>query len=278
MGKRQVPLEDVAAIVITSFSATVHSTLLIEAARKGVALVICERFSPVSLLLPANRSSDTLLTKAALTLDKKKRTILWRKTLDAKCTNQVAHARHLDPNHSSIGPLDKTASGRSVHKEATCGRYYWQVIRDAVHDTEFRRSPNGDGLNALLNYGYAVLLSILLQKLFAFGLDPTFGIHHKPRERSAPLAYDLMEPFRPLVDARVVRWLGEEAAFQDYSVTTRFRRYVTSFVVDKVGHLGLELELQACVESVVRSFRQALLTGQTRKYQPWKASITKWGG
>jgi len=87
-----------------------------------------------------------------------------------------------------------------------------------------------------------------------------------------------MEPFRPLVDARVVRWVTEEVEFQDYTVTSRFRRYVGSFVVDTVGYLNLELELQACVESVVRGFRQAVLTGQTRKYQPWTASTTKWGG
>lgn len=33
----------------------------------------------------------------------------------------------------------------------------------------------------LLNYGYAALLSTILQKLFAVGLDPTFGISHVVR-------------------------------------------------------------------------------------------------
>ena len=72
-GNKKLPIEDIAAIIITSFSAKLHSNLLVESARHGVALVICDRFSPVSLLLPANRSSDTLLTKAELELDKKKK-------------------------------------------------------------------------------------------------------------------------------------------------------------------------------------------------------------
>lgn len=55
-------------------------------------------------------------------------------------------------------------------------------------------------MNALLNYGYAVLLSTVLQKLFGVGLDPTFGIFHATREQATPLAYDLMEPFRPCVE------------------------------------------------------------------------------
>jgi CRISPR/Cas system-associated endonuclease Cas1 len=56
-------------------------------------------------------------------------------------------------------------------------------------------------VNALLNYGYAVLLSTVLQKRFAVGLDPTWGLSHAPRERATPPAYDLMVPF-----ARV--WTG----------------------------------------------------------------------
>lgn len=277
-GDRSLPLEDIAAIVITSFSATLHSSLILEAAKKGVALILCERFEPVSLMLPVNRSSDTLLTKATLALDKRKRATFWKKTLHAKCKNQLAFASSLSPEHPSLRNLSINAEGDRKNKEATCGRHYWQVYRDCVSDSEFRRQPKGDGLNSLLNYGYAVLLSIMLQKLLAVGLDPTFGIHHEIRERSAPLAYDMMEPFRPLVDARVYRWVTEETGFQNYEFTTAFRRYVGQFVVDKVGYLNLEIDLASCVESVVRGFRNAILSGQTRDYKPWMASTTKWGG
>src|SRR6266571_3252102 len=65
---KTLPLEDVASIIITSFSASIHSNLFLEAAKHGVALIICEAFKPVSLVLPANRSTDTLLTRAVLNL------------------------------------------------------------------------------------------------------------------------------------------------------------------------------------------------------------------
>ena len=63
-GNRQVPLDDVGAIIITSFSASIHSKLLLEAAKYGIGLVICENFKPASLVLPNNRSTDTLLTRS----------------------------------------------------------------------------------------------------------------------------------------------------------------------------------------------------------------------
>jgi CRISP-associated protein Cas1 len=277
---KSLPLEDVAAIVITSFSAHLHSHLLLEAARHGVALVICESFKPVSLLLPANRSSDTLLTKASLALPKATSETLWRKTIDAKCANQAAVAAGLSPKHPKLPTLQRVARGRSQYKEAACARVYWGLYGQTLADLGFRREPGAEGLNSLLNYGYAVLLSLVLQKLFALGLDPTFGLAHAPRERSTPLAYDLMEPFRPAVDQRVAQWVQEQQAAGDYRLTLEFRRWVTGFTLERVGHLGIELQLHHCVESVLRGFRKAVLFKQARFYRPWtlNPSDSKWAG
>ncbi len=276
--ERSIPLEDVAAIVITSFSATLHSELLLQAADHGVALILCRDFKPASLMLPANRSSDTLLTKAALTLPKRTVTGLWRKTLDAKCLNQLALAQHLSPNHPKLESLERLARRRSLDKEGATSRMYWRVFADSINDSSFLREPEGGGANDLLNFGYAVLLSSILQKLFAVGLDPTLGIHHKVRERAAPLAYDLMEPFRPCVDWRVALWLQERVQFQDYRITLEFRRWVSEFTLETIGYFGIEMQLQHCIESVVRSFRAAVLEQQLRKYKPWTPQNSKWDG
>src|SRR5437016_9108076 len=91
-GEKKLPLEDIASIIITSFSATIHSELFLEAAKHGVALIICDAFKPASLVLPANRSTDTLLSRAILKLDPRTRETLWQKTIDAKCQNQYSLA------------------------------------------------------------------------------------------------------------------------------------------------------------------------------------------
>jgi len=278
-GERSLPIEDVAAIIVTSFSAKLHSNLIIESAKHGVALVICDRFNPVSLLLPANRSSDTLLTKAELELDKKKKDSLWRKTIDAKCRNQFALADFLVPEFERMDRLRAEAMGRSQHKESTCAQYYWRAWGQAIGDVEFKRHSPLNSSNKLLNYGYAVLLSSVLQKLFACGLDPTFGISHAVRERSTPLAYDLMEQFRPCVDWRVAQWLidycepGEEA-----EITRDFKRWVTGFVLEKVGYFKIEMTINNCIESVIRSFRNAVIKQSVREYKPWTPPNLRWVG
>jgi CRISP-associated protein Cas1 len=276
--EKSLPLEDVASIIVTSFSASIHSHLFLEAAKHGVALIICEAFKPVSLVLPANRSTDTLLSRATFSLPESTRGQLWQKTIDAKCQNQLSLARFLAPEHSALGAFEQTAKGKKPHKEAICAKHYWNVLSETVGDDNFVRERSKGGLNNLLNYGYAVLLSTLLQKIFGVGLDPTFGIAHVSRERSTPLAYDLMEPFRPCVDWRVMQWALKERGEGRFEVTKEFRKWVTAFPLVKVEHLNFTLDISGCIEGVVRSFRHAVLANQPRTYKPWTQRNSKWAG
>jgi len=277
-GERKLPIEDVASIIITSFSASIHSQLIVDAAKHGVALVFCESFKPVSLLLPANRSTDTLLTRAQVALPDKLREQLWQKTVDAKCQNQAALAEHLAPNDPSLGLLRETAHSRKPHKESTCAKLFWAIWGRCLDQPEFSRDHATPGLNSLLNYGYAVLLSTVLQKLFGVGLDPTFGISHLPRERSTPLAYDLMEPFRPIVDWRVHQWVKQHPDAANWEVTKEFRKWVTAFPLERVDYLDFTLEIQGCIEGVIRGFRRAIVSKQLSMYKPWTPRNSRWAG
>lgn len=277
-GERRLPIEDVASIIITSFSAQIHSQLFLEAAKHGVALIICEAFKPVSLVLPANRSTDTLLTRALLKIDVKTVARFWQATIDAKCRNQFLLAAHMRPEDIGLAALREAAWSRKPHKEAICAKMFWQIFGRTQDEPEFTRERSGGGLNNLLNYGYAVLLSTVLQKLFGVGLDPTFGISHVTRERSTPLAYDLMEPFRPCVDWRIVQWVRQHPEAETWEVTPEFRKWVTAFPLDRVEYLDLVLDVRSCIEGVVRGFRRAVLTGDGKHYKPWTPKNSKWAG
>jgi CRISPR-associated protein Cas1 len=67
------------------------------------------------------------------------------------------------------------------------------------------RRPPPDPVNALLSFGYALLAKECTVALMAVGLDPWWGLYHKPRHGRPALALDLMEEFRPLiVDSAVI--------------------------------------------------------------------------
>ena len=92
-------------------------------------------------------------------------------------------------------------------------RYYAAFARmltpqkiDVEWDFQNRnRRPPKDPVNALLSFGYALLAKECTVAVLAEGLDPWWGLYHRPRHGRPALALDLMEEFRPLVvDSAVI--------------------------------------------------------------------------
>lgn len=61
-------------------------------------------------------------------------------------------------------------------------------------------------INAMLNYGYAILISMVHAELVSRGFDPSIGIAHRREGNRIPLVYDLIEPLRPIVDRKVLKF------------------------------------------------------------------------
>ena len=95
----------------------------------------------------------------------------------------------------------RVRSGDPDNIEAQAARRYWPLLMGA----DFRRDRAEAGVNGLLNYGYTVMRSLVARSVVAAGLHPSVGIHHANRGNAFALADDLVEPFRPLVDATALR-------------------------------------------------------------------------
>ncbi len=68
------------------------------------------------------------------------------------------------------------------------------------------KRPPRDAVNALLSFGYSLLVKEMTIACVGIGLDPYLGFYHQPRAGRSSLALDLMEPFRPLiVDSVAIR-------------------------------------------------------------------------
>jgi CRISPR-associated endonuclease Cas1 len=80
------------------------------------------------------------------------------------------------------------------------------------------RRPPRDPVNAMLSYGYGVLVKDCVQAVASVGLDPYMGLYHTPHHGRPSLALDLMEPFRPLIVDSVVYGLVQrgEAREKDF--------------------------------------------------------------
>lgn len=94
--------------------------------------------------------------------------------------------------------------------EGAAARRYWDAWRQAFAEPwgfqKRQQRPAADPLNALLNFGYTLLMHNVFSLLKLYGLNTHQGFLHAPRSGHPALASDLMEEFRaPVVDAIVLR-------------------------------------------------------------------------
>lgn len=93
--------------------------------------------------------------------------------------------------------------------EGQQARIYWQAIAKCMPKKWYfkkrSRRPAGDPFNAMVNYLYGMLYTVVEQAIFAAGLDPHLGVLHTDQYDRPTLAFDLIEPFRPWVDYLIVQ-------------------------------------------------------------------------
>jgi CRISPR-associated protein Cas1 len=84
---------------------------------------------------------------------------------------------------------------------------HWQTVRERGSPLSDSASRAVDPANAILNYGYGVLEGQCRQALSAEGFDLSCGFLHADKQHRDSLVYDLMELYRPVVDALVLGFL-----------------------------------------------------------------------
>ena len=115
--------------------------------------------------------------------------------------------------------------------------------------TRLSKNNASDVINALLNYGYAVLAGEISKFINGFGLDAYYGFYHKPHSGFQPLVYDIMEPFRWLVDYTVFRI----ANIKDHKQRIR----LDEFTHTRDGVVVMEYDLiRKFLELLERTFQQ----------------------
>jgi len=198
-----IPIEDIGVLIVDHPGCTYSHAALNELLANNVAVVICgKNHHPNGLLLPLDANSlqsERFRVQVAAKEPAKKR--LWKQLVQTKIKHQ---AWCLDQCDCEGGDglrflASKVKSGDVGNHEAQAAARYWKLLLGA----EFRRSRDGLPPNGMLNYGYTILRAAVARALCGSGMHPSFGLHHHNRYNAYPLADDVMEPFRPIVDREV---------------------------------------------------------------------------
>lgn len=201
-----IPIEDLGILMLDHAQITLTHKLIQKLMDSGVVIVSCnEQHLPQGMMLPLyGHTSHSKRIREQMAVSEPLKKQLWKQTIESKIGNQRQVLKGLDLEYK---PLDKyikeVRSGDTTNMEGIAAQFYWRQL----FGPNFYRERDGNGANTLLNFGYAVLRSIIAKAIVDTGLIPVLGIFHRNRYNPYCLADDLMEPYRPIVDRAVIQWL-----------------------------------------------------------------------
>lgn len=253
----RVPLDDIGTVIATAASTTASCALLANLAERGIPFVLCGRnYAPAALLWPVaghHAQQRRMETQIDATRVMAKR--LWTQIVAAKIRRQGwALAREGKPAGAFARLAQTVKSGDPDNIEAQAARRYWPLMMGR----SFRRNVSSDGANALLNYGYTILRGATARAIVAAGLHPGLGIFHRHPQNAMPLADDLMEPFRPLVDIIVLDLIRAGIA----QVTPEAKRSLAAVLVAEEISLAGHTPVSTCMLRLAASLADSYLTGE----------------
>ena len=213
------PIEDLGVIVLDHKQITLTHGLIEMLLENNTALITCNsNRMPVGLMLSlcGNKTQTEKFNAQIQATDPLKKN-LWQQTIKAKIKNQASVLQRLRSCNTRNMEywVREVKSGDPDNYEARAAAYYWKEAFPQIDN--FVRGRDESPPNNLLNYGYAILRAVVARSLVSSGLLPTLGIHHHNRYNAYCLADDIMEPYRPFVDALVFSIVDNGEDFKELS-------------------------------------------------------------
>lgn len=250
--EKTIPIEDIGFIVIENQETYISIPALNKLIDNNVAVIFCDpKHMPSSMLLNLNGHyiQQELFSKQIKASEPLKKQ-LWRQIIKKKIKHQAQHLKRLDkPFEVMEFHESKVLSGDTDNREGAAAAHYWKNI----FDFQFKRERFGDYPNPFLNYGYIILRAAVARSLAASGLLCTLGIHHRNKYNAFCLADDIMEPYRPMVDAKVLEIMSN---YKEKELTTEIKMALLSVLTDTVYSKNTKSPLMVALTKTTSSLQQ----------------------
>lgn len=199
----KIHLEEIETLIIESTAVSLTAALLSELTKRKTKVIFCdEKRNPSSELMPYYGSHDTSLKiRRQIQWTEYIKKMIWTEIVTEKIRKQAAHLDMQNIPEANIlnTYVSEIEFGDLTNREGHAAKVYF----NALFGREFSRTQD-NSINAALNYGYSLLLSSFNRCIVANGYITQLGIFHDNVFNPFNLASDLMEPFRPIVDKKVV--------------------------------------------------------------------------
>lgn len=205
----KIHLNEIGMLMVESTAVSMTSYLLSELMKNKIKVVFCdEKRNPCSELVSYYGSHDTsskIRKQIEWTKDDKDH--IWTEIVSEKIKQQALMLQRYQKEEANMlfEYMEEVEFGDITNREGHAAKVYFNTL----FGKKFTRTDENP-INAALNYGYGIILSIFNREIVSSGYLTQIGLFHDNMFNQFNLSSDLMEPFRPLVDQLVVELKPEK--------------------------------------------------------------------
>lgn len=254
---KKIPLEDLYCLVIDNRELMISVPTLTELARFRVHVIFSnEKHLPSAQLYPMNTNYHSFrIFKKQMAMSQEFMDSVWQRIVYTKILNQAVCLGNQWVELDVIKRLNELAEevvpGDKGNREAISAKLYFRNL----FGYEFVRMTD-NSINALLDYGYAIIRSGVAKSLVAHGFNCVMGVHHISETNDFNLADDFMEPLRPIVDD----WVATNNDCYEEGLTKHVKGELVNLYNKEIIFDGKNTKVRYAIDSMVRSFVSAVET------------------
>jgi CRISP-associated protein Cas1 len=255
-----IPVEDIGFLLVDNAETYLSIPAMNLLVENNTSIIICgKNHLPNGMFLNLNShhiQQEIFKCQIDASVPLKKQ--LWQQTIVEKITNQGLLLEMITSKKNNFPFLaSKVLSGDASNMEGVAANQYWKLF----FERDFKRERFGDYPNNFLNYGYAILRAATARALSGSGLLNTLGIHHKSKYNAFALADDIMEPFRPIVDEKVIEIMQN---FEEQELNSAIKSQLLQLLTRTVYFKEEKSPLMVALQKTASSLQQCY-TGDRKK-------------
>lgn len=200
---KKVHIGEISTLVIENPTVSITGCLIEALIEKKVKVIFCDsKRNPTAELIPHHGSHDSSSKiRTQFSWDDDIKAVIWQEIISEKIRKQADFLASIEKTKEADmlrGYIGQVELADATNREGHAAKVYF----NAVFGMEFTRSAETP-INAALNYGYSMILSMFNREVCANGYLTQLGIFHDNMFNHFNFSCDLMEPFRILVDQHV---------------------------------------------------------------------------
>jgi len=261
-GEKRIHLGDISVLICETTAISITAYLLSELMQQKIKVIFCDNYhNPESELIPMRGSFDSSgKIREQIAWMPEIKAQIWQAIIKRKITNQANVLRKIGKTEKSdqlMSYVEQVEPGDPTNREGHAAKVYF----NSLFDEEFYR--NGDDIrNAVLNYGYTIVLSCFNREISASGYLTQLGLWHDNASNPFNLGSDLMESFRPIID-----YFTYQCDFNTFEKEEKMQ--VVNLLNSQVGIAQSKQYLNNAIGIYTRSIFNAISEKNINKIQDW---------